>query len=109
MEKTAEKLKVIDRETLKYIAVIPMALGHFFGSYYGSQTDPDNSVLLFLLTHIALVAPPIFFLFHCGGLQIYSFAQKIRAAPARFRDNNSDTVLPFGKRHAADRGYFLLP
>ena len=40
-----------------------MAIGHFTGYVWSGKTNPDDSLLLFLLTQMALIAPPIFFFF----------------------------------------------
>ena len=54
---------------LKYIAVIPMAIGHFTGEVWAGKTNPDDSLLLFLMTQAALIAPPIFFFFIAEGFR----------------------------------------
>lgn len=67
MEKNT--LQIVNRDTLKYIAIVPMAIGHFTGSFFGAAVNPQESALLFLLTHMALIAPPIFFFFIAEGFR----------------------------------------
>lgn len=62
-------LKCIDRDMIKYIAVIPMAIGHFTGFVWEGKTSPNDSLLLFLLTQMSLIAPPIFFFFIAEGFR----------------------------------------
>ena len=72
------RLKCIDRDTIKYIAAIPMAIGHFTGFVWAGRTNPGDSLLLFLLTQTALIAPPIFFFFIAEGFR-YTHSAKAYA------------------------------
>ena len=69
MDTKSEKLRIIDRDTLKYIAAIPMAVGHFVGFVWSEATNPGDSVLRFVLTQMSLIAPPIFFFFIAEGFR----------------------------------------
>lgn len=69
MQKTLKRFRRIDRDMIKIIAVIPMAIGHFTGFVWSGKTNPDDSLLLFLLTQMALIAPPIFFFFIAEGFR----------------------------------------
>ncbi|MGN0594742.1 MAG: TraX family protein [Hominimerdicola sp.] len=67
-------LKVIDRDVIKYIAVIPMIIGHTV-SYF-----QENGILYFgtvwnVLAAIALFAPPVFF-FSISDGYIYTRSKK---------------------------------
>ena len=65
----APDLKRIDRDMLKFIAAIPMGIGHFTGFVWEGKTNPGDSLLLFLLTQMSLMAPPIFFFFIAEGFR----------------------------------------
>ena len=64
-----QNYKIIDRDLIKFIAVIPMAIGHFVDFYCGSSASLHNSLLLFLIAHSSLIASPIFFFFITEGFQ----------------------------------------
>lgn len=66
---TSEKYKVINRDLLKFIAIIPMAVGHFIDFYCGASASLQNSWLLFLLAQASLIASPVFFFFIAEGFR----------------------------------------
>ncbi len=73
-----QKYKVIDRDMMKYIAVVPMAIGHFVDFYFGADASINKSFLLYLIARSSLIASPIFFFFiaegfrHTGSLKKYA-------------------------------------
>lgn len=69
MEDAKEKLKVIDRDAMKYLAVIPMAIGHFFGYVINWEQYSQPPFLIWLLPRISLFAPPVFFFFIAEGFR----------------------------------------
>ena len=66
---TDRKYSIIDRDLIKFIALIPMAVGHFVGNYFGAAVSLRNSWLLYLISEASLIAPPIFFFFITEGFQ----------------------------------------
>ena len=66
---TNQKYKIIDRDLLKFIAVIPMAIGHFVDFYFGTSASLHNSLVLFLIAQASMIAPPIFFFFITEGFR----------------------------------------
>lgn len=61
--------RVIDRDMLKYLAIIPMTIGHFCSYLAGETLYQDMPFLSFLLMHLAVFAPPIFFFFIAEGFR----------------------------------------
>lgn len=59
----------MNRDKLKYLALLPMAAGHFCSYLSCGALPPDAPWAVFLLTHLALFAPPIFFSFIAEGFR----------------------------------------
>ena len=74
-----QKYRIIDRDAIKFIALIPMAIGHFIDFYFGAATNLQSSLPLFLAAHMSLIASPIFFYFITEGFQ-YTHSLKKYAA-----------------------------
>ncbi|MBQ8781759.1 MAG: hypothetical protein IJZ72_08820 [Oscillospiraceae bacterium] len=67
MNEKTQKLKFLSRDAIKYLAIIPMSVGHFF-SYTADWENISPIPLWFkLLTQMSLIAPPIFFFFIAEG------------------------------------------
>ena len=66
-----DKLKVIDRDMIKYIVLIFMGLGHFLAWMCGTDTKTvyHLPVLYQILTFMSLIAPPTFFFFISEGFR----------------------------------------
>ena len=60
---TEHRYNIIDRDMIKFIAIIPMAIGHVVDLYFGASASLHNSLLLFLIAQSSLIASPIFFFF----------------------------------------------
>lgn len=58
--RTKRNPKVINRDGIKYIAAVPMIIGHAVG-YFVENGILENNTLTMILTSLALFAPPIFF------------------------------------------------
>lgn len=69
MEKTESRLKIINRDMLRYIAVIPMAVGHLIGYMTEYELITETTWWLNLLTYLSLIAPPIFLFFVAEGFR----------------------------------------
>lgn len=54
---------------LKYIAIIPMSIGHFIGYMMEFGIKTDTAWWQTLLTQMSLIAPPIFFFFVTEGFR----------------------------------------
>ncbi len=54
-------LRVVNRDILKYLAIIPMTIGHFCSYLAGETLYGDMPLIVFVMMHLALFAPPIFF------------------------------------------------
>ena len=69
MKDSQDKMKIINRDMMKYIAIIPMAIGHFIAymEEYGLLTE--ITWWMTLLTSLSLLAPPIFFFFVAEGFR----------------------------------------
>lgn len=63
------KIKVIDRDTIKYLAVIPMAVGHFFGYMQEAGVITDQPFWMTILIQSSLISPPIFFYLIAEGFR----------------------------------------
>lgn len=69
------KCRVINRDMLKFLAIIPMAIGHFC-SYLSSGIAYRNmSPVVFVLIQLSMFAPPIFFFFIAEGYR-YTHSRK---------------------------------
>lgn len=78
MQKTVNnKLKILNRDIIKYIALIPMALGHYV-SFCEEAHVISHSVFSVIFSNIALIAPPIFFYFIADGYR-YTHSKKAYA------------------------------
>lgn len=66
-----EDLKKFDRDIVKFIAVIPMAIGHLIGALM-SNGIIGYSQLTLVLSTLALIAPPVFFFFIAEGYRYTS-------------------------------------
>ena len=63
------RLKIFDRDTIKYIALIPMFLGHLL-SYIRDPADVSSKPLWYtFIEQTALFAPPVFFFFITDGFR----------------------------------------
>ncbi|MGN1415520.1 MAG: TraX family protein [Oscillospiraceae bacterium] len=65
----------IDRDTIKYLAVIPMAVGHFIGYMEEAGAMTDKPLWLTILVQLSLIAPPIFFYLLAEGFR-YTHSRK---------------------------------
>ena len=61
--------KFINRDMLKYLAVIPMVIGHFCGYLSEEILYKDMNLAVFVLMQMSLFAPPIFFFFITEGFR----------------------------------------
>lgn len=64
-----DRLRVINGDMMKYIAIIPMAIGHFFGYMYSAGVITDMLWWINILTYGSLFAPIVFFFFIAEGFQ----------------------------------------
>lgn len=69
-----------------------MAIGHFTGFVQAGKTDPGDSLLLFLLTQMSLIAPPIFFYFIAEG---FRYTRSVKRYMARLLTFAVITQIPF--------------
>lgn len=67
MNEKTQKLKFLSRDAIKYLAIIPMAVGHFFSYTSDWENISPTPLWLKLLTQMSLIAPPIFFFFIAEG------------------------------------------
>lgn len=67
--------KVINRDAIKYIAAVPMIIGHAVG-YFIDSGILENNTLTMVLASIALFAPPIFFFSIADGYKYTSSRKK---------------------------------
>ena len=63
------KLKVLNRDIMKYLALIPMFIGHMI-AWINLMTNPENSLALYelpipllIITGLSLFCPPVMFFF----------------------------------------------
>ncbi len=63
-----DKLKVINGDMMKYVAVIPIAIGHFVSYMQSAGVITNMTWWMNILAYGALFAPVIFFLLYCGRL-----------------------------------------
>lgn len=75
MDNRESKLKIVDRDMLKYIAVIPMTIGHFIAYLADLGLIAETTWWQDLLTYCSLIAPPIFFFFVTEGFR-YTHSKK---------------------------------
>lgn len=75
MTEKSQKLKILNRDAIKYLAIIPMAIGHFFSYVPDWEALSPAPLWLKLLTQISLLAPPIFFFFIAEGFR-YTHSRK---------------------------------
>lgn len=68
-----QKLKIINRDVIKFIALIPMAVGHLIA--YITPDIADRPLWMNIITYSALIAPPIFFFFITEGFH-YTHSRK---------------------------------
>lgn len=73
---SAEKnsIKVIDRDTIKYIAAVPMIIGHFVSAFTEHGLLESNT-LWTVLTALSCFAPPVFF-FSISDGYLYTRSKK---------------------------------
>ena len=74
MTEQNKKLQVLDRDIIKYIAIIPMFIGHFVDYVFCNDTSQLSFILTVLQTS-SLIAPPIFFSFIADGYK-YTHSRK---------------------------------
>ena len=67
------KLKVLNRDIMKYLALIPMFIGHMI-AWINLMTNPENSLALYelpipllIITGLSLFCPPVMFFFIADG------------------------------------------
>ncbi|WP_024856057.1 TraX family protein [Ruminococcus albus] len=89
---TNQKYKIIDRDLIKFIAIIPMAIGHFVDHYFGASASLINSPLLFLIAQASMIAPPIFFYFIAEG---FTHTHSVKKYAARLFIFALITQIPF--------------
>lgn len=63
------RIRVIDRDVIKYLAVIPMAVGHFIGYMEEAGIITEKPLWLTILVQSSLVAPPVFFYLIAEGFR----------------------------------------
>lgn len=70
-----DKLQVLDRDTVKLIAIVPMTIGHLlsYPEYFATMTD--KPLWLHLLVQASLFAPPVFFFSIADGFK-YTCSRK---------------------------------
>lgn len=73
--RTKRNPKVINRDGIKYIAAVPMIIGHAVG-YFVENGILENNTLTMILTSLALFAPPIFFFSIADGYKYTSSRKK---------------------------------
>ncbi len=61
MNKHRIQFSIINRDAIKFLAIIPMTIGHFCSYLAGETLYQDMSPAVFLLIQLSLFAPPIFF------------------------------------------------
>ena len=71
--KNNDKLKIFDRDMMKYLALIPMFIGHMI-AWITLLNNPDNGFALYelpmpllILTSLAMFCPPVMFFFIADG------------------------------------------
>jgi len=64
-----DKLKIINSDMMKYIAIIPMAIGHFFSYMHSAGVIKDMTWWVTILTYCSLFAPVVFFFFITEGFK----------------------------------------
>lgn len=73
MDKKLDKLKIVDRDIIKYIVIIFMGLGHFLAWLCASEgSNPPGYFLPIpyqILTDLSLIAPPTMFFFISEGFR----------------------------------------
>jgi hypothetical protein len=89
---TNQKYKIIDRDLIKFIAIIPMAIGHFVDHFFGTSAGLSNSLLLFLIAQASMIAPPIFFYFITEG---FTHTHSVKKYAARLFIFALITQIPF--------------
>ena len=96
MDNEHNKLKVIDRDMIKYIVVFFMGVGHFVGYYFAANTDPasafDLPFPLWLSIEMSLIAPPTLFFFITEG---YRYTRSRKKYALRLLIFASITQIPF--------------
>lgn len=71
----SDRLRVINGDMMKYIAIIPMAIGHFMGYMYSAGVITDLSWWMNILIYGSLFAPMVFFFFIVEGFK-YTHSKK---------------------------------
>lgn len=73
MENTAERYKILNRDHMKYLAIIPMFIGHLV-SWTALMNAPGNDLALFelptvllIISGLSLFCPPVMFFFIADG------------------------------------------
>ena len=59
----------VDRDMIKYLAVIPMVIGHFCGYLSEDMLYKDMHPAVYVLMQMSLFAPPVFFFFISEGFR----------------------------------------
>ncbi|MBQ2823250.1 MAG: hypothetical protein IJF18_01565 [Oscillospiraceae bacterium] len=75
------KLKVLNRDMMKYLALIPMFIGHMI-AWINLMNNPENSLAVYelpipllILTGLSLFCPPVMFFFIADG---YKYTKDIK-------------------------------
>lgn len=84
-------LKVIDRDVIKYIAVIPMIIGHMV-AWFQENNILNSDTVWTVLAAIALFAPPVFFFSISDG---YIFTRSKKQYALRLLIFAVITQIPF--------------
>lgn len=87
----SEKLKKLNRDSVKIIALIPMFIGHL-AAYLQENKLAGTSVLMTLLSSAALTAPPVFFFFIADG---YKYTRSKKKYASRLLIFAFITQIPF--------------
>ena len=91
MNEQTGKLKVLNRDMIKYIAIIPMFIGHFVSYIFGENLS-DKPLIINFLAASALIAPPIFFSFIADG---YKYTRSRKKYALRLFIFACITQIPF--------------
>ena len=91
MSEKTSKLQVLNRDMIKYIAIIPMFIGHFVSYIFGEKLS-DKPLIINFLAASALIAPPIFFSFIADG---YKYTRSRKKYALRLFIFACITQIPF--------------
>lgn len=69
MEEAVQKSKPINRDMIKYLAIIPMVIGHLCAYLWSEFASDEKPLIVFILENLSLFAPPVFFFFIAEGFR----------------------------------------